>query len=137
MWSCPVQAPCALDLVFDVGAIYTVCLFVSYASPLVLFSALSSYSSPPYSSFPLRIDLLHSRAGFFKRRLNLACFFVFEKYIYILALEMASAGNRHCARCVSALSRSGVATLRTAIHLLLTYLLTYLLTFVPCRFLFV
>ena len=31
----------------------------------------------PYLSFPLRIDPLHSRAGFFKRRLNLACFFCF------------------------------------------------------------
>ena len=51
MWSCPVQAPCALDLVFDVGAIYTVCLFVSYASPLVLFSSLSSYLSPPLLIF--------------------------------------------------------------------------------------
>ena len=83
MWSCPVQALCALDLVFDVGAIYTVCLFVSYASPLVLFSSLSSYLSPPLS-FPLRIDLLHFRAGFCKRRLNLAfVFFVFEKNIFI------------------------------------------------------
>jgi len=30
--------------------------------------------------------------------------FLVEKYIYILALEMASAGNRHCAGCIGALS---------------------------------
>jgi len=29
---------------------------------------------------------------------------VFEKYIYILALEMASPGNQHCANCIGALS---------------------------------
>jgi len=29
---------------------------------------------------------------------------LFEKYINILALEMASAGNRHCANCIGALS---------------------------------
>jgi len=31
-------------------------------------------------------------------------YFLFEKYIYILALEMASAGNRHCASCIGTLS---------------------------------
>jgi len=29
---------------------------------------------------------------------------VFEKYIDILALEMASPGNQHCANCIGALS---------------------------------
>jgi len=29
---------------------------------------------------------------------------LFEKYINILALEMASPGNRHCASCIGALS---------------------------------
>ena len=43
---------------------------------------------------------------------------IFEKYIYILALEMASAGNRHCANCVGVLSlpswwRSTVAKRRS------------------------
>jgi len=28
---------------------------------------------------------------------------LFEKYISILALEMASPGNRHCANCIGAL----------------------------------
>jgi len=31
---------------------------------------------------------------------------LFEKYIYTLALEMASPGNRHCANCISAHFRS-------------------------------
>ena len=29
---------------------------------------------------------------------------LFEKYIYILALEMASPGNQHCANCIGTLS---------------------------------
>jgi len=31
-------------------------------------------------------------------------YILFEKYIYILALEMASPGNQHCANCIGALS---------------------------------
>jgi len=30
--------------------------------------------------------------------------FYLNKYIYILAVEMASPGNRHCANCIGALS---------------------------------
>jgi len=29
---------------------------------------------------------------------------LFEKYIYILALELASLGNQHCANCIGTLS---------------------------------
>jgi len=29
---------------------------------------------------------------------------LFEKYIYILSLEMASAGNQRCANCIGTLS---------------------------------
>jgi len=31
-------------------------------------------------------------------------YILFEKYIHILALEMASPGNRHCASCIGTLS---------------------------------
>jgi len=31
-------------------------------------------------------------------------YILFEKYIYILALEMASQGNEHCANCIGTLS---------------------------------
>jgi len=31
-------------------------------------------------------------------------YILFEKYIYILALEMASPGNQHCVNCIGALS---------------------------------
>jgi len=31
-------------------------------------------------------------------------YILFEKYINILASEMASSGNRHCANCIGALS---------------------------------
>ena len=31
-------------------------------------------------------------------------YILLEKYIYILALEMASPGNRHCANCIGTLS---------------------------------
>jgi len=31
-------------------------------------------------------------------------FILFEKYIYILALEMDSPGNQHCANCIGTLS---------------------------------
>ena len=36
--------------------------------------------------------------------IKLLPYVLFEKYIYILALEMASSGNRHCASCIGALS---------------------------------
>jgi len=36
--------------------------------------------------------------------IKLLPYILFEKYIYILALEMASPGNRHCANCIGALS---------------------------------
>jgi len=31
-------------------------------------------------------------------------YILFEKYIYILALQMASPGNQQCANCIGALS---------------------------------
>jgi len=31
-------------------------------------------------------------------------YILFEKYIYILALEMTSTGNQHCANCIGTLS---------------------------------
>jgi len=31
-------------------------------------------------------------------------YILFQKYIYILALEMASPGNQHCANCIGTLS---------------------------------
>ena len=52
-------------------------LFISYASPLILFSSLFPYLSPPFLSFPLRIDPLHFQAWCYKRWLNLALVFVF------------------------------------------------------------
>jgi len=36
--------------------------------------------------------------------MKLLPYILFEKYIYILALEMASPGNQHCANCIGALS---------------------------------
>jgi len=52
----------------------------------------------------------------------LPCIF-FEKYIYILALEMASPGNQHCANCIGTLSfptlyRRYLADLKTKSRLL-------------------
>ena len=35
--------------------------------------------------------------------MKLLRYILFEKYINILALEMASPGNRHCASCIGAL----------------------------------
>jgi len=35
---------------------------------------------------------------------KIASVYFFEKYIYILALEMASPGNQHCAHCIGTLS---------------------------------
>jgi len=35
--------------------------------------------------------------------IKLLPYILFEKYVYILSLEMASAGNRHCANCIGAL----------------------------------
>ena len=53
---------------------YIVCLFISYAFPLLLFSSLFPYLS---LSVPLRIDPLHFQVGCHKKRLNLALVFVF------------------------------------------------------------
>ena len=36
--------------------------------------------------------------------MKLLPYILFEKYIYILALEMASPGNQHCANCIGTLS---------------------------------
>ena len=39
-----------------------------------------------------------------KRHTRSRLYILFEKYIYILASEMASPGNRHCASCIGTLS---------------------------------
>jgi len=57
---------CAFDSFFDFGAIYIVCLFASYVSPLMPFLYFF-----PYLSFTLRIDPLRFEAGGRKRRPNL------------------------------------------------------------------
>jgi len=36
--------------------------------------------------------------------MKLLTYIVFEKYIFILALEMASSGNQRCANCTGTLS---------------------------------
>jgi len=36
--------------------------------------------------------------------IKLLSYILFEKYIYILALEKASPGNQHCASCIGTLS---------------------------------
>jgi len=36
--------------------------------------------------------------------IKLLLYILFEKYIYILALEMASPGNQHCANCIGTFS---------------------------------
>jgi len=36
--------------------------------------------------------------------IKLLPYILFEKYIYILALEMAGQGNQHCANCIGTLS---------------------------------
>jgi len=36
--------------------------------------------------------------------IRLLPYILFEKYIYISALEMASSGNQHCAKCIGTLS---------------------------------
>jgi len=44
-------------------------------------------------------------------------YILFEKYINILALEMAShAGNRHCANCIDALTVIGISFFDIYIH---------------------
>jgi len=35
------EAQCTLDSIFDFGAMYIVCLFISYASPLILLKFLT------------------------------------------------------------------------------------------------
>jgi len=67
---------CALDSIFDFGAIYIFCLFISYAYPLILFFHFFLTYLLPYLYFPLRTDLLRFQAGCRKRTLNLAFVFL-------------------------------------------------------------
>jgi len=61
--------------------VYTINLFLKTAINILLISNLNS--------FPVLFD-------------KIACAYIlFEKYSYILALEMASQGNQHCADCVT------------------------------------
>jgi len=70
---------------------------------------------------PKIIDMINSTINHFFKLLSAFCWFrtiavsecclikllpciLFENYIYILALEMASPGNRHCANCIGTLS---------------------------------
>jgi len=64
-----------LDSIFDLNAICTVCLFISYAFPLVLFSSLFPYLSPPLLIFSFENRPLCFQAGCRKRQLNLALVF--------------------------------------------------------------
>jgi len=36
--------------------------------------------------------------------MKLPWYILFQKYIYILTLELASPGNQHCAKCIGTLS---------------------------------
>jgi len=36
--------------------------------------------------------------------MKLLPYVLFEKYIYIIALQMASPGNQHCANCIGTLA---------------------------------
>jgi len=52
--------------------------------------------------------------------------FVFEKRIYILALEMASPGNKHCANCIGTLSFPVVFSPPGCVCVLMLFLILYL-----------
>ena len=69
--------------------VYTVCLFISHASQLILFSSLFPYLSPPLLIFsyenrpaPFPQWSMSIQAGCHKRRLNLA--FSFFVYYFVL-----------------------------------------------------
>ena len=69
---CPMRAPgCNAPLIPYFGAIYIVCLFISFFLCIFLANLL------PYLSFPLWIDPLHFQAGCRKRWLNLSLIFGF------------------------------------------------------------
>ena len=77
------------DSIFDFGTIYIICLFISYASPLTLFSSPFPYLSP-YLSFPLRTDPLRFQAGCCRRRLNLAlvfCVYFVEDFFFLQCFD--------------------------------------------------
>jgi len=76
---------------FDFGAIYTVCLFISYASSLILFIHFFLTHFLPYLSFPLRIHPLRFQTGCRKRRLNLAL--VFLCLFCVLVVHFLSIGE--------------------------------------------
>ena len=87
MWSNLVGGPTAtlqatgrnppLIRYLDFWAICIACLFILYASPLILFLHFSLTYLLPYLSYSLRIDPLLFQAGCRKRRLNLALVFMF------------------------------------------------------------
>jgi len=55
-------------------------------------TAVSSLAISNHSSFSVLFDKIVS-----------VLYILFEKYIYISALEMASPGNQHCANCIGTL----------------------------------
>jgi len=61
---------------FDFGAIYIVCLFILYSSPVILFSSIFPYFSLIYLFLWEWIDSLRFQAGCRKRWLNLALVFL-------------------------------------------------------------
>jgi len=70
---CGFGAYCAIDSIFFYfGAISIVCLFISYAYPLVRISSLISSLTYLF----LRMDPFRFQAGYRKRRLNLALAFL-------------------------------------------------------------
>jgi len=66
---------CALRFFLSWSSVYIVCLFISYASPLILFSSLFPDSFPPLLIFSFENRPAPFRAGCRKRRLNLALVF--------------------------------------------------------------
>ena len=75
--------------------VYIVCLFISYASPLILFYLYFFLTYIlPYLSFSLRIDPLCFQAECRKRRLNLAV--VFVMCLFCVVVHFFSLVNACC-----------------------------------------
>jgi len=73
---CGLQEYCTLDSFVNFGAICIICLFTSYASPLILFSSL-------FSLLIFSFENTEHQAGGHKRRPNLG-FLVVLVYFYVI-----------------------------------------------------
>ena len=91
------NAPDDMQFVYVINTAIWYCLLVIYQHNC---NSLL-YASWQHQTCSLQIHCLKCSTG---GLIKLLLYILFEKYIYILALEMASPGNQHCVDCIGTLA---------------------------------